>query len=81
MLGVGWEVGLFRDVEQVLRGQGGSDPPLGVGVSGTFASGSHVSPLLVFFSMESQGNSWIIFGSRPERAKCRARPGDGWVQF
>ena len=50
MLRVGCEVGLFRDMEQVLRGHDSSDPPPRVGVSGTFASASCGSPLLVFFS-------------------------------
>lgn len=49
MLGVGWEVGLFRDKEQVLRGQGSSVLPLGVG-SLVHASASHVFLLLVFLS-------------------------------
>lgn len=84
MLRVGWEVGLLRDKEQVIRGHGSSDPPLRVGVSGTFASASCVSPLLAFLThVASQGNSWIIgrVGARPKRGKYRARPGDRWVQF
>lgn len=50
MLRVWCEVGLFRDMEQVLGSHDSSDPPLRVGVFGTFASASCVSPLLVFFS-------------------------------
>lgn len=82
-LRVGWEVGLFRDMDQALGGQSSSDPPLqGDGVvSGTSASAScFSSPCLPRSSVwNPRATAGYYAGSGPKRAKCSARPGDGWV--